>query len=288
VIDTESLLAPSHGASRRGWHRVADFLQCPQRFAYRHILGLSPRREPPARAQGTLVHLALMWHYLAKMGRPGEVPVEALQAAPARVAFKYEDALRIYEAYREWTAAEICRVLDVEREFAVTIGGHLHTQRFDLVVAGPIDAADDGKVYVVDHKTNARDVSVNAKSFELSGQFAAADVVAGAVFPEVYGRPYGGVIINAVASATNSAQNIGQRHTHRLRRNSLPIVETIKFANDQIEATQASGRSGWEYMRTYQCQQFGELCEYAPLCLHGKSAVGEFIQAEDEVKEVQR
>ena len=288
MIDTESLLAPSHGASRRGWHRVADFLQCEQKWAYRHILKLTPREEPGARALGTLIHLALMWHYLAKMGRPGEVPEQALAAAPARVAFKYEQAVATFQAYREWAQSEVIRVLDVEREFAVTMGGHLHTQRFDLVTAGPIDAPDDGKVYVVDHKSNARDIAVNAREFELSGQFAAADVVAGATFPEVYDRPYGGVLINAIATTSNKMQEQGQRFVHKLRRNRLPIIPTIVEANDRIEAAQAKGRDPWEYTRSYQCRQYGDLCEFAPLCLQGRSAAREYLIAQDEVNEVQR
>jgi hypothetical protein len=275
-IDLASLLAPSHGASRRGWHRLSDWLVCPQKFAYRHRLGLIPRREPPARALGSLIHLGLMHHYLAEAGRPSLDPVSAMASAPQRIAFQFEKARATFEAYLEETRHEEIRVLDVEREFAISVGGHLHTQRFDLVVAGPVDAPDDGKAYVLDQKTTQRDIKINAREFELSGQFAAADLVAGLTFADAYERPFGGVLINAVATATNRDQTLGQRHLHQLRRSTLPILPTLISANNGIEAARAAGVDPWGHVRSYQCRQYGELCEYASLCLRGRSAIADY------------
>ena len=110
--------SPSTGASRAGFHRVAEFMECPRKFAFSHVEQLEPPRLRPALAKGSLIHLGLAHHYGQMAGREwARDPVEVMREAPAEMSYVFEEARAIVEAYVKHYREEPFRVVDVEREF---------------------------------------------------------------------------------------------------------------------------------------------------------------------------
>lgn len=264
----QSALVPSAGPSTRGSHRLSTWMDCPQKFAYRFILKLIPKIDKKGLAIGSLVHIGLMNWHLVLLGKSEIDPVAAMKCAPDRIAWQLPTALKVFGAYKQHEAIP-GEVLDVEREFYVTAGGQLHTQRFDLTVAS------EGKVYVWDHKTSGQ--PPNFKSWESSLQMVSAHLVGSATFQDVYDMPFGGVVVQHI-----STRDVGeiQRKLLDIKPNFLQAApQTIEEINRQIDEVEASGRDPWNYVRTNKCWAPYE-CDYLPLCENGRSAASEYVVGE--------
>lgn len=150
------------GPSRAGISRLIAFDSCPQKFAFRHLLRLTPLLEPRGRGLGTVLHIALEHFYRAFIGLPCVDPHEAIRGVHSRYAPYVEPARRIFDAYREWwqPGEQNLKVLAVEYEVAVRVHGHLHTQRFDLVVES------NGTAWVWDHKCVPGDAVIRTRRGE--------------------------------------------------------------------------------------------------------------------------
>lgn len=266
----------SPGPSRRGTHRLIDFDRCPQRFAYKYVLRLMPVSEPGGRGLGTLLHIGLEQRYLRLADRPHLDPIEAMRRAPARLAVSYEKARALYLAYAEYWHDDWERftVLDVENEIAVKVGGHLHTQKFDLIVKTPAE-----RVVVYDHKTTSGDVSSHWREWGIARQFISATMIMQAVCEEKYGLPFGGIEINTIGTRQPFEFDRHEIHVapEHVKHGALGIRDT----NDRIESL-LSARDPWLYHRTYACQGRYGMCEYLDLCERGKDALGAYVAAEDE------
>lgn len=271
-------LRPDSGSSRRGSHRLGTWHDCPQKFAYRYLLRLIPLREPRGRALGSMVHLGTMYWDLLVLGRSDVDPIEAMRCAPERIAYTFEAAREILEAYKN--APRAWKILDVEREFEVKAGGHAHTQRFDRTILRA------GRACIVDLKTTSGDVRTHSKEWARSLQFLSAEVVGRATFPDVYDVPYGGVLIYSI-----STREPGQFDEKALMIEPLMVVaapRTIAETNAEIAQALQSDRDPWKYKRTFKCRdRYGD-CEYLPLCERGKAALGEYVEAEDVESEIER
>lgn len=268
--------APDAGQSRRGWHRIESFDACPQRFAYRYLLRLEPARADEHLALGSLVHIGLMTHYLAVAGRSSVDPIEAMRSAPPRIAFCFERARRIVDAYRAAYPAEPFTVLDVEREFELRVRGHLHTQRMDLVVAW------NGHVVVLDHKTAGR--PGGTIKWETHGQFISIGLFGRHVLSQLYGLPWGGAVVNYLGTGT-SPEFV--RLPVPIEPTLLgPAAEALAESNAAIEALAA--RDPWRYKRNHGACMGQYACKFIPLCLRGRAALGEYIEAEDVATRVTR
>lgn len=229
---------PSAGPSLRGSHRLQLWHRCPQAWAYRYVLGLDTK-PTRALAVGSLVHAALMEHYL------GHDPIAAMRAAPDDLVIYFEDALKLFVAYRNHYKNDRLNVIGVEQEFVIRAGPYFHTQRFDLLIRDEL-----GRVWIWDHKTGGR------SDWEHSLQFLSAAMIGRAYF----GDKFGGLTINQVSE---------------LRRFSIyppeamirQVARTILTTNDQIERELAANTDPYAYHRTYACQdRFGK-CPYLDLCV---------------------
>lgn len=191
----------SAGPSRAGYHRLSLWLVCKRKFGLRYREGLVPLLTREPLALGSLLHIARMHHYRGMAGLPAIDPIEAMRQAPARIAWVFDRARRIWEGYRLWAAsADRFKVLSVEEEYEVRIGGQLFTARLDLVYQGT-----DGRVWVDDLKSTGGKVETHHHEWDDAGQMAMIDVLARAVLPGVFGIPYGGITITSVCTAAQFA-----------------------------------------------------------------------------------
>lgn len=194
------------GPSPRGWHRIQQFLECPQRYAYTYEGGEahgsrkeeSEESEPLVR--GSLIHLGLAQHYCQmreyQNGRDPELyynPEEAMRiladAKGGIWASEVENMIRCVDAYRDHWHAEDFKVLHVEELFQGDFGGYPLTGRLDLVVEDR-----QGRVWVIDHKGTGFLSDKQRQFYSMSGQMHAYRWLAAARF----GDRLAGVRLNLV------------------------------------------------------------------------------------------
>lgn len=267
---TAALSAPSAGQSRAGWHRISTVMTCPQKYAYRYRLNLVPLRESDALAAGSLMHLGLMHHYLRAAGRPeARDPFEAMRTAPARIATAYPRVEPVLRAYVEHYRTEPFTVLDVEREFEIAIAGRPFTARIDLVVL------QGGLALFQDHKSTSGSASSAAREWEMSGQMIGQDVIGRAVVQATYGRPFGGLMINAIR--LGAAPDFARHPVTIASSLREPWIRSMAYAGDV--AAGLANTDPWRYPRNHSAcmSRFGP-CEFTPLCVRGRFALGEFCE----------
>lgn len=268
------------GSSRRGSHRVSDW-SCHRYFAYRELLHLRPVKEPEAKAVGTVFHIGGAWRDLALMGDPraaGVDPVEMMRCAPPRVAFAFEKARELFEAWRDRWKNEQYRPVTVEREFAALVGGFLHTQRFDTLAIWQTSTGP--KIVNVDRKTAGGELKYAHLDYARDLQTCSAELFGRNVLskpqPHGFGIPWGGTMLDF----------IGKRDPIDFRRVWLtvqPLVveearQMIAETNAEIEAEAASGKDPWEYRcNLSQCRGRYGWCEFLSLCQNGKRALDEYV-----------
>jgi len=282
-------LKPSSGPSSRGFHRLALYAACPQKFVYSQLRHLEPLRMSEPLALGSMLHLALMHHYLAKMGRESLDPIEAMRSAPARMAYCFERAKSVFTAYREWSAIVDAQwdLLDVERQFEVNVAGSLYTQRADLVVRSKADS----KVYLVDHKClMSTSVATLPKWRLLDGQNYGYDLLGRALIGRyVYENAvFGGVFLNLIKC---SAPFAFKRHplpiSNRLREAFIDALAASIDGMDRVES-RLVGSIGIPFEAERRglingiCQGRYDACEYTELCLRGESAMPSYQVAVDQ------
>ena len=272
----------STGPSRFSSHRASTFQACKQRFAYRFVLKLQPLRDNEYAALGTLVGIGLMHYYLAVLGRDEALDWRtAMQNAPARVSYRFADAVPIVERYLDhWAGDPEWEILDVEREFLVTFGGRPYTQKADLVVL----RVADGCVWLVDHKTSSR-IDTFASRLPMDPQFLGYQVLGPAVVPTIdwsrFGRrPYGGVVANMISSVRDEYDRVEILSQPQVidgyRRSMVSVLA-------EVERWEQSGTDPWEWERNYGSCQERYACDYLPLCRQGEAALDGFVQVAGDV-----
>jgi len=269
------------GPSRAGVHRLEDW-ECPQRWSYRHNLKLSPLVVPLPLAVGTLFHLGRAVVAAARMGDPqalGLDPVEVMKAAHSRVALGFEDARKLFLAWTEYSKHQRDHVLAVEREFAANVGGFLHTQRMDQVIEVR------GRACTGDTKSTSGEASRAHIEWEMHLQMLSAELLGRALYPrpapEGFGLEYGGLFVDVA-----SKRDLSFRRTWITVNPELlaQAREQIARINREIQAAKNAKLDPWEYPRNYfQCTGRWGACKYKALCTSGKSALDQYIAAEDEV-----
>lgn len=148
------------GPSPRGWHRLQSVLECPQKYAYQHELGLAAMDSTaPPLIKGSMMHLALAQHYNRMKNEGLGLDVDEWEEPEAAVIKQaeveqgwdeyVEMILDCYRAYIAHYTDEPFKVLEVEQlAYTQIFDKYLFTGRFDMVVEDR-----GGRVWVVDHKT---------------------------------------------------------------------------------------------------------------------------------------
>jgi hypothetical protein len=173
------------GPSPRGWHRIQQFLECPQRYAWTyeagegHGAGNKESEESEPLVRGSLLHLGLAQHYSQmreyQHGRDPDLyysPEEAMRlVAEVRGGVwqsSVDEIVRCVQAYTEYWSQEDFKVLHVEELFEGQFGGFPLTGRLDLVVEDR-----QGRVWVIDHKGTGMLSDKQRQFYSMSGQMHA-------------------------------------------------------------------------------------------------------------------
>lgn len=201
-------------------------------------------------------------------------PFEAMRQAPPRIAHQYERAAEVLNAYMSANSQDDLRVLAVERELQAKVGGHLYTQRADLI------ASIGGSAVIIDHKSTGGSVSTLPAEYEVSGQMLGYEILGRALLPSLYGRPFGGVMANLIGTKPPYKS---QRHWVRVDPGMLDQwAESMAEVNGMIAWDES--RSPWQYRRNFEtCMGRYGMCQYLTLCKRGKFGLNEYearIEAE--------
>jgi len=248
------------GPSSYGFHRIAQFMRCPQMYAYRWVLKLVPQTEGAATGRGTSLHEGLASWY-----RDGSVDgaFETMRALGARYAPFVDEAQRIFLNYVRHYAVEPFDVVAVEREIVVDIGDYPFSRRLDLVVKDH----QHGLIWVYDHKT-AGDVSDRLRTVRSDWSLLTQALVGEAVCQREFGEgsAWGGLVLNVIGTGSSSSQFVRQ-----------PVV----FSEREMDAVPAalhwylkqadslSDRNPFDYPRSGACLGRYGMCEYRALCEGG-------------------
>lgn len=174
--------APKEGPSIAGWHKIVDFLRCPQEYKFRHILGIEPKNKEDkvALTIGTLCHIGRA-HWF---GTQFKASIDECQAAITQHVqesggkYKVEserEALRLIAAYvEEWRSKPLplCRAVEYDIGPAPMAENDplyaYRTARVDDVSNYP-DALN--KLCIGDLKTTSDSISGCINEYRQNGQF---------------------------------------------------------------------------------------------------------------------
>jgi len=261
------------GPSPRGWHRLQSVLECPQKYAFQHELGISTMDSTsPPLVKGSMMHLALAQHYNRMKNRElgldedeWEEPITAMEKqAESEPAWKeyLQQITDCYHAYVQHYPIESFKVLEVEQlAYTKIFDQYLFTGRFDLVVE---DRA--GRVWVVDHKTTTRIMARQVKYYGISGQLVGYAYMGQLIF----GDRFAGMLLNQV-------QHTGKFTFKRVKLPPAPnLMErfpyTVKDAEERIKELQDSGRKPNEWpmaMNELTCYHRYGACKFLESCQWG-------------------
>lgn len=278
------------GASPRGWHRLQNMLECPQKYSYQYNLGIEPLIPAQALMKGSLVHLALAHHYTRKKAEdigedkdqffnPFEAIREKCNQSPefGEFASNIEDVIDAYQRYwmvenRNW------RVLEVEQLAYAIIEDpqlkgengeqkkYLLTGRFDMV----LENINTGDILVVDHKTTSRLSSAHQNFYSVSGQLIGYEYMA----RKIFGDRLKGVMLNLIQLTSPYKFN---RIVLTPRPNLVAHFEqTVIDAERRIAELENSGRDPMNYpkaMNELTCFTRYGACQYLDTCKFGIGAV---------------
>jgi len=190
------------GASRRGWHRLQQALECLQKYAYTYgtnthdgIVDREEDKKRPALLKGELMHLALAQHYARIYAEQQGGSVSEFEDPKDAVVFMATHALKVpeyidlicsvFDAYQAHYAHDHHRmkIVGVERLFETTVRGkYLFTGRLDLIWRD-----DQDQVWACDHKTTSRLTASHKQYYAASGQLIGYQYLARQEYPDLAG-----------------------------------------------------------------------------------------------------
>lgn len=277
------------GPSPRGWHRLQNMLECPQKWSYRYNLGMKPSIPAIALMKGSLMHLALAHHYMRKQDADNGIETEWLDPFDA-IDLKcqqepdFVDAKNVVQKGMEfyldhWQFEDQrWKVLEVEKLAYATIDDpvelaedgtpkrYLLTGRFDMILE---NAAGD--VYVVDHKTTSRLTKSHEQFYAMSGQLLGYEYMA----RKIFGDRLRGVMLNLVQLGTkNKCERLVIPPRPFL---SSQFEQTVIDAERRIAQLDKSGRDALEYpkaMNELTCFTRYGACAFMDTCKYGVTDLG--------------
>lgn len=261
------------GPSPRGWHRLQSVLECPQKYAYQHELGLAAMDSTaPPLIKGSMMHLALAQHYNRMKNEGLGLDVDEWEEPEAAVIKQaeveqgwdeyVEMILDCYRAYIAHYTDEPFKVLEVEQlAYTQIFDKYLFTGRFDMVVEDR-----GGRVWVVDHKTTTRIMARQTQYYGISGQLVGYAYMGKAI----YGDRFAGMLLNQV-------QHTGKHAFKRVRLPPAPNLTerfpyTVQDAEERIAELKESGRKPSEWpmaMNELTCYHRYGACPFLESCKWG-------------------
>lgn len=264
------------GPSDRGWHRIADWRFCRRFYAYRHLIKIELSPADPL-IKGILVHVGAAQHYAQKRCiQRGQDPYIYFNPAEgiALVAKQFGDkgaehqefCTNIVENYINAYARENMSIVMVEEPVAVNFKAadgrsFRFTQRWDLVWQDT-----NGRYWIVDNKTAAKQTNDTNIRYSLSGQFLGAQLIGAAK----WGDEYGGIRFNFFGTRApfSFSRNSPEASPFALSQFKASIIES------ELEIEAMVGRDPWTYpavMHEQVCVTSYGPCAFMALCQHGKA-----------------
>lgn len=265
------------GPSERGWHRIQSFLQCPQKFAWRHKAKIEDRvkgQESPALVKGSLIHIGLA-HYYAQMQAeqngqdPGmyygpKAAIEKLASIEGDGWRKHTEICKqVIDAYRMEYAHERIRPLYIETVFEAKFKGHRLTGRLDLVYEDT-----RGKIWVMDHKTTGHLHARQRTYYSVSGQLLAYKWMGQAAF----GDRFGGLLLNQIQHGGKAFKFV-RPHLDPAPHLFAALPQTIDDAEAGIAQLEQSDRQYFEWPKATNeltCFSRYGACGYLEKCRWGQ------------------
>ena len=265
------------GASTHGWSTYGAVLQCPQKYAWTHILppeqgGGRQLKESPPIIRGSLIHTGLAHHYRRLQAeQQGEdkdqwfppqdaIKIQAIKEGPVWEK-EVDYCIDTVKDYISHYGLEKFKVVAVEESMFINIGKSKITGRADLILQ-----ANNGKVYIVDHKTTSRISSAQQKYYSVSGQLLGYEYMGKAIFKDMWG----GMILNLV-------QHKPKRKFIRIDLPPSPNMlarfpDMVREAQDRIDRYSSLPVDKWPMaMNELVCYHRYGACEFIDKCKWGKN-----------------
>ncbi len=285
--------APKEGPSIAGYHKIVDYLRCPQEYKFKHVMGLKQKNKQDTMALlvGVLTHAGRAAWFASQFKGTIDEAHEAITACAQSTGTKERvdaerEAKRLVAAYIEhWRSKPLPLCVAVEYEVGpapLKVGSLLHqyrTARYDDVSRYP-DALN--KLCIGDLKTTSDTIASCVNEYRQNGQFILYSILwkmakeGHALFGATHG-PIAGIMVDietkeAVPKFHRELIVVTPFQEHWfiksmeawLNEASL-ITETTEVRRNVTACSRAVSRKG-SYM-----------CDYHQLCHFGGSAANQYV-----------
>lgn len=281
--------AAKEGPSLAGYHKIVDYMRCPQEYKFNHVLGIQPKdkEEKKALAVGVLTHIGRAhWfgsQFKATIDQCTAAITRAVQekATPTNVEAERE-AIRLVQAYIEhWRSKPLplCRAVEYDIGPAPMKPGdtffQYRTARFDDLSNYP-DALN--KLCIGDLKTTSDSISGCMNEYRQHGQFILYSILyrmAKEGLP-IFG-PVAGIMIDIetkepvpkfhreLITVSTFQERWYTASMQEYLRDAAAMTPTTVARRNPTACARAIGRKG------------SYACDFRPLCQYGGSHNGQYV-----------
>ena len=252
--------------SDTGYHFIADFLSCQQKFFWRYIKGLVPKTQSKSLLFGDAIHKALAEYYNAKWINGSWAERESNSIFTFRESL--ENSERLYN-YVEDLENDISRGINLLNEYFIAYAhdplastapeGIEAYKELSLksgrVLTGNIDLIYDDKLY--DHKTTGWSIPLAIRSLTMSNQSTTYLALTGKS-AMVYNILY-------------QKGRVCKFHREVIYRSQPAINRWLKQADEVLgKISDMVGKPADDWWRNDRaCFSYNHICEYVSLCQSG-------------------
>lgn len=266
----------SSSASESGFHFLMDYLKCRQYFYWRYVKKLTPIKKAGPLIFGTAIHAGLENYYKELKENPSptvlhrqgmiERAISTFEKNMKRDKDEYQreeyfnlDYVRgqnLLERYFLKYPIEPFTVEDIEFPLQYTFpSGDVFTGRIDLKIK------QNGKYYIVDHKTTGWSMSSLGRSLGVSDQATGYILMDRIIHPD---KPANGMIFNVLRNV-KGVYDYGRLLVVKAPRDLERFKEDIGDLLQEISEKLTNPNTHW-IKNTYACFSFGRPCPYLELC----------------------
>lgn len=295
VVSQVIVGAPTSGPSSAGFHKIIDFMRCPQEHKFKHVMGLKKRDSEPSSALliGVLAHVGRAYWFASQF----KAPIEQCQGAISQHVQQYglynatdaeREAQRLIAAYIEhWRSKPLPLCRAVEYDIAPTNmkpGDPLElyrTARFDDLSIYP-DALN--KLCIGDLKTTSDSISGCVNEYRQNGQFILYNILYKmAKEGQALFGPSAGMMIDVLTK-----DKVPKFHRELIIVTSFQEHWFIRSMQGWLKAAQQVTPYTEVPRNVSQCcrsvsRKGTYMCDYHQLCHFGASAVGQYVDKDGKV-----
>lgn len=278
------------GPSTWGHHRDELFCECPRKYKYEFLDKLEPSRIFWPFRTGRSYHAGLAEWYRrmqAKQQESGNISVTMtvedqqasidyadlemkkgldLDASPSLATEVEIEGVAVDELltsyFSKYPDESEWRILEVEKEIGVVMGGEVFTFRNDLIV----EHMGIRKVMTVDHKGSGQWASVLFKQYQLDDQMTGYVKGLQVAYPEL---AVDGFIINGlgkVPSAGKKRSGFPWFERENFLRSPADTDRWLRNRQAKRQQIRMCEATGFWPMYTTSCVKWGRECDFLPAC----------------------